>query len=83
MKSLLRSIIDAAYNCATLEKADVIQWHSRKEANAMWRSIMAKYRSPMSEAITVQRHDETVIVGDDGDGLDRFDAHVGSARSLR
>jgi hypothetical protein len=75
MKSLLRSIFEAAYNCTTWEKADVIQWHSRKEANAKWRSIMAKYRSPVSEAATMQRREETVPVGDDGDWLDRFDIH--------
>jgi hypothetical protein len=64
MKSLLRSIFGVAYNCTTWEKADVIQWHSREEANAKWRLIMAKYRSPMSEAVTMQRREETVAVGD-------------------
>jgi hypothetical protein len=73
MKSLLRSIIERAhnYNCTTREKADAIQWHSRNEPNAKWRSIMAKYRSPLSEAIMAQRRDEAEIVGDDGERLDR------------
>jgi hypothetical protein len=82
MKSLLRSIIEGAYNFTTREKADAIQWHSRNEPNAKWRSIMAKYRSPMSEAITVQHRDETVAVGDDGDWLDRFDDHAGRSARL-
>jgi hypothetical protein len=75
MKWLLRLIIERANNFTTPEKADAIQWHSRKEANAKWRSIMAKYRSPLSEAMTARRPDEAVVGGDDGDWLDRFDAH--------
>ena len=50
MRSLLLSIIERAYACATQKKEKPVQWHSRKEANAEWRSIMAKYRSPLSEA---------------------------------
>jgi hypothetical protein len=77
MKWLLRSIIERANNFTTREKADGIQWHSRNEANAKWRSIMAKYRSPLSEAMTAQRRDEAVVGGNDGDWLDRFDVHDG------
>jgi hypothetical protein len=50
MRSLLLSIIERARACATQKKEKPVQWHSRKEANAEWRSIMAKYRSPLSEA---------------------------------
>ena len=50
MRSLLLSIIERAHACATQKKEKPVQWHSRKEANAEWRSIMAKYRSPLSEA---------------------------------
>jgi hypothetical protein len=50
MRSLLLSIIERAHARATRKKAKSIQWHSRKETNAEWRSIMAKYRSPLSEA---------------------------------
>ena len=76
MNSLLRSIIEAAYGCTTREKVDLIQWQSCKEANAKWRSIMAKYRSPMPEIITMQRREETIAVDNDGDWLDRFDAQL-------
>jgi hypothetical protein len=50
MKSSLCSIIERVHDHATRKKAKPVQWHSRKEANAEWRLIMAKYRSPLSEA---------------------------------
>jgi hypothetical protein len=49
MRSLLLSITERAHARAAHKKAKQLQWHSGKEANAEWRSIMAKYRSPLSE----------------------------------
>jgi hypothetical protein len=84
MKSLLRSIIDLVNDCPAPEKADAAQWHSRKEPDEKWRSIMAKYRSPLSEATTAPRRDKAVVVDGYGDWLDHIDAQVrGLARSLR
>jgi hypothetical protein len=77
MVSLLRSIIESAFNCPTPEKSDALQWRSRKEPNAKWRSIMAKYRSPLSEGVTVRRREEAV---DDGDWLDHLDADADARR---
>jgi hypothetical protein len=80
MVSLLRSIIESAFNCPAPEKSDALQWHSCKEANAKWRSIMAKYRSPLSEGVTVRRRGEVAALGDDGNWLDHLDADVDARR---
>jgi hypothetical protein len=83
MKSLLRSIFEMVNDCPAPEKADAAQWHSRKEPDEKWRSIMAKYRSPLSEATMAPRRDKAVVVGGYGDWLDHFDAQVrGLARSF-
>jgi hypothetical protein len=84
MKSSLRSIIERANHRPAREKADAIQWHSCKEPDEEWRSIMAKYRSPSSEATTAPRRAEAVVVDSYGDWLDRFGAHArGLVRSWR
>jgi hypothetical protein len=60
MRSLLRSIIERANKRPVREKADPIQWHSCKEPDEKWRSIMSKYRSPSFEATTAPGHAEAV-----------------------
>jgi hypothetical protein len=55
MKVLLRSIFEMVNDWAVPEKADAAQWHSRKEPDEKWRSIMAKYKNPLSEATTAPR----------------------------
>jgi hypothetical protein len=51
-------------DCLVPERAAAAQWHSRKEPDEKWRSIMAKYRSPLSEhdgaAPRQSRRDETL-----------------------
>jgi hypothetical protein len=84
MRSLLRSIFELANDCPAPERADGAQWHSRKEPDEKWRSIMAKYRSPLSEATTAPCRDKAVLGDGYGDWRDHIDAQVrGLARSLR
>jgi hypothetical protein len=58
MKSLPRSIFEMVNDCPVPEKAVAAQWHSRKEPDEKWRSIMAKYRNPLSEATKAPRRDK-------------------------
>ena len=76
MKSLLRSIFEMVNDCLVPERAAAAQWHSRKEPDEKWRSIMAKYRNPLSEATTAPRRDKAVVVDGYSDWFDRIDAQV-------
>jgi hypothetical protein len=75
MMTLLRSFIGRKVgNPATRQNADANEWHSHKEANVRWRSIMAKYRSPLSEAAC---HRGPFLASDKGDWIDHLNDDLG------
>jgi hypothetical protein len=84
MKALLRSIFEMVNDCPVPERAGAAQWHSRKEPDEKWRSIMAKYRSPLSEATAAPRRDKAVVVDGYHDWFDHIATQVrGLPRLLR